>query len=90
MGLFAQLLARQLVENRHLLSEQFRSQKAGTEELDLANQFVVRYYADHRPEEGLDGLRKFRTTGVSRIHRDKDPHFRIQYDILTFKLLENT
>lgn len=89
MRLFAQLLARELIENRHFFGELLRRQKTGAEELDLTDQLVVRDYADHRSEEGFDGLREFCTTGISWIHGDENSHFRVQHDVLAFELSEN-
>jgi len=57
------------------------------EQHDFTDLLHIGYNDDHRPEQCLDGLREFRTTGVARIHCDEDSNTRIHRDHLTFELL---
>ena len=84
--LLAQLLACQFVQDCHFLGQDFGGQEAGAEQFDLTDQLVIRDYAHHGPEQRFHGFWKFRSTRVSRIHRDEYADFRVERYIHALEL----
>ena len=78
MVLLRQLLLRQFHDRDHLLRQRFRDGETLREHHDLGDERKVGHHHRNRPHDSLQVIRKLRSAGVTRVHRDENPARRNQ------------